>query len=236
MKNKLGDRQMKESEKSLKEIIEEFRQTWRSQKKKDILSLGNKFSDEKDIYREACKKAYSPSVLRALKFKDASIADREKLKENSLNYLADRLNVLFNHTPNLNFQIFETWEQETINYIVKIYKDVGVTDYKYGNGQKLVNMAIKYVLSSNFVDYNHPVFKYCHIPIDGIIQKIAKKKLKIDFLDQDREPKKSYSPWSKNNNRAHFLDYQYRLRKAVLKEGYYSPLIWEIKNWEPQSD
>lgn len=109
----------------------------------------------------------------------------------------------------------------------------GNSGYTYGNGQKLVNMAIKYVLSSDIIQYDHPVFKYCHIPVDGIIQAVAKKKLNVGFLHQDGKEPKEYSSWSKNNSRNDFLDYQERMRKAVQEKNYYSPLIWEIQNWKP---
>lgn len=151
----------------------------------------------------------------------------------SFNYLNNQLNKLFHHTPNLNFSRFDTWEQETVNHIVKIYKNGGVGDYTYGNGQKLVNMAIKFVLSSDLIDYNHDVFKYCHIPVDGIIQKIAKERLGVDLLHWNGEEKDFYSSWSKNDYRADFLDYQERIRKAIQEKGDYSPLIWEIENWKP---
>lgn len=134
---------------------------------------------------------------------------------------------------NLGFSNFDKWEEEVVNYIVSMYKNANVADYTYGNGQKLVNMAIKYILSSNCIEYDHPVFKYCHIPVDGIIQNIANKNLKVDLLYQNGKKVKYYSSWSKNDCRADFLDYQKRIRYAVQKEKCYSPLIWEIKNWEP---
>lgn len=216
-------------EKDLQLIITEFRKNWKT-RKGFLLSLGDKYTNIEDVYKEACEKAYAPSILRALKYpSNISDEDRKELRKQSLEYLKNSLNTLFN-IANLDFSTFDNWEEEVVNYIVSMYKNANVTDYTYGNGQKLVNMAIKYVLSPNSVEYTHPVFKYCHIPVDGIIQNIASEKLKVDLLYQNGKKVKYYSSWSKNDCRADFLDYQKRIRCAVQKEKCYSPIIWEIKS------
>ena len=221
---------------NLESIIETFRKNWKTTNGRFLSLSGNPtIKSIDDVYRESCRKAYSPSVLRALKYpRNISNKVKEELKKDSLNYLSICLDELFN-IDDVNFTIFDNWESEVVNYIVNMYKEKGVNDYTYGNGQKLVNMAIKYVLSSDIIQYNHPVFKYCHIPVDGIIQKIAKKNLNVEFLTKNGKELKTYSSWSKNDCRDDFLTYQDRIRNAIQKKDeYYSPLIWEIQNWSPQ--
>lgn len=218
----------------LTQIIENFRKNWTT-KNGHILSLteNQNIKNIDDVYRAACQKAHAPSVLRALTYpQDISSKVRNELKEDVLFYLENRLNKLFKRTD-LDFCSFDNWEKDTVSHIVKMYKDKNIDQYTYGNGQKLVNMAIKFVLSSNLVKYDHPVFKYCHIPVDGIIQKIAKEKLEVELLHQNGAEQKTYSSWSKNDCRNDFLDYQKRIRESTQKQNYYSPLIWEIKNWRP---
>lgn len=93
----------------LKSIIENFRKNWKTTNGRFLSLAGNpSIKNINDVYRESCRKAYAPSVLRALKYpENISNKVKEDLRNNSLDYLASRLNELFN-TDNLSFLYLTT--------------------------------------------------------------------------------------------------------------------------------
>lgn len=105
---------------------------------------------------------------------------------------------------------------------LKEFLENGVEEYTMGNTQKLINVVLKFVMSSNIVDYRHDVFKYCHFPVDDIIQGVIKRKFRINPLR---------TCWSKNDSWEELLNYQTRVREAVLANGYYSQIVWEATRW-----
>ena len=206
--------------KDLDTAIKAFKNGWDSTGGQYVPLL-NKYNIIDEVYYRSGMEAYRAAMKRAIKFDGLRNSVRTRLREQSCSYLAERFKVLFD-LQDLDFDKFTEWAKETATHIRSIYRNAGVNDYTYGNAQKLINVALKFVLSSNIVDYHHDVFKYCHFPVDGIIQNIIRKFFGIRPLT---------TCWSKNDNWDDFVRYQREVREAVLAQGYYSPMIWEATHW-----
>ena len=190
-----------------------------------------KYDNLDDVYFNAGMQAYRAAMKRAIKFDGVPQNVRNELRLESCRYLAERFVVLFALTD-LDFDSYNAWAEETARHIRSIYRNRGVTDYTIGNAQKIINVALKFVMSSDIVDYHHDVFKYCHFPVDGRIQMTIRQQLRVGLLHQNGEDRYGYSSWSSNDNWEDFLDYQIRVREAVLRHGFYSPMVWEATHWE----
>lgn len=198
------------------ELVNAFRMDWKTTSGKK-LSL-NDFNEKLDmnVFRESVKKAYRASTTRALK--NPNKINTKAIKESLIDVIANDLNSLYISNDNYDFSIFES---ELSTKVRNAFKDKGLDDYTYGNAQKWINLSIKYLLSSNYVDPMNPLFKNCFVPIDSIVMKMAKKQLNV----------KEIGAWSKCDDIEKIINYEKEIKKATDALGYYSPLIWEIKNW-----
>lgn len=106
------------------------------------------FLDE--IIAEAIKRAHSPSVKRALNtFGIPTRAPREK----AARYLQTEINKLLKNDE-IDENEFDQWIEKACKQIKQYYHEANITDYTLGNAQKLVNMTIKFVFSSDRINYN----------------------------------------------------------------------------------
>lgn len=207
--------------------INHLRNDWRTTGGKP-LPFGNKYNKLHDVFINAALSAYGPSIQRGgtniTKYYPLQ-KDRAKLAEEIADYLANKFNEIY---PNkcTSFNKFTDWAKEVATHIRNFYHVKGVKGYTYGNAQKLINIAIKYILSSSMIDENDPLFKNCHFPVDSIIQKKMHKGFNIPYLSN-----KNHS-WSRNDNWDDFVKYQKEARKIIQSSGYYSPLICEISMWQ----
>ena len=204
----------------LDSAITVFKNSWGSVGGEYVPFL-NKYNNINDVYFNAGMEAYRAAMKRAIHFYGLPQRERSALREQSCRYLAEAFANLFN-LNNMDFDIFTDWANNTATYIRSIYRNAGVNDYTYGNAQKLINVALKFVMSSNIVNYHHRVFQYCHFPVDGIIQKIIRRRFGARQLN---------TCWSKNDDWDEFVEYQRCVRTEVLNEGYYSPMVWEATHW-----
>ena len=204
----------------LDDSIRSFKSNW-SSIGGEYVPFCDKYDNLDDVYFNAGMEAYRAAMKRAIKFNNTPQCVRSDLRIESCRYLAERFRVLF-AIIGLDYDSYNDWAEETTKHIRSIYRDNGVEDYTIGNAQKLINVALKFVMSSNIVDYRHDVFKYCHFPVDGIIQGVIKRTFRINPLR---------TCWSKNDSWEEFLNYQTRVREAVLANGYYSPIVWEATHW-----
>lgn len=219
--------------KDLDTAIAYFKRNWTSTgPSQQWVPFCDKYRTIDEVYYHAGDEAYRASVKNRWSLFGDRIGQRERenLREASVRYLAQQFSVLF-QKDEMNFDIFSAWAYETATQIRQIYRNGGVDLYNYGHAQKIINVALKFVLSSNLVDYHNEVFRYCHFPVDGRIQAIIKSELGVHLLKQNGVQRYADSSWSKNDNWSDFIDYQTRVREAVLRYGYYSPLIWEATHW-----
>ena len=210
---------------NLTRSINYFRNSWKSNGV--CLSLQGPYKTKQNLYTDACKHAYGPSVkVRLPLFNGLSFSIRVKLRDHSVNYLTNQLIKLFNMST-MNFQKFANWEYKTASYIRELYQKNGVSNYTFGNAQKLINLAIKYILSYQCTPYQHDVFKYGFFPIDRIIQTKLKKQFGVGYLYKSS----TIPSWAKCDNWFEILDYQKRARNEIMKNNFYSPILWEVTNW-----
>ena len=197
--------------KQLKEI-NDWRNNWSSTggRKLSIVGCGT----EEEVISKALDKAHAPMVLRALKTGGISTkAPRVAVRELLINELPKALH------SSLSQVEFDNWNADLCEKIKDIYQNSNIIDYTLGNAQKLLNMTIKYIFSSDIINPDLDLFKHAHIPIDRIIMKAAKKKLGVAPIAK---------AWSVTDDKRELLDYQSRLRDSLSDEF---PLLWEIKNW-----
>ncbi len=218
--------------KELDSSIAYFKAHWASTGGEYVPFL-DRYDDPNVIYFQAGMEAYRAAMRRAIKLQEVTQRTRDQLREQSCRYLATRLATLFAlPQESLNVGSYNDWAEETTMGVRAIYRNAGVNDYTVGNAQKLVNVAMKFVMSSNRFRGDNLVFFYCHFPVDARIQNTIKSQLGVHLLHQNGQPRYGNSSWSKNDNWADFLDYQARVREAVLRFGYYSPMVWEATHWE----
>lgn len=220
--------------KDLEKAVEYFKQNWRTiSDNPQYVSFGDKYNSLRDVYYNAGNEAHRASTNNHQTLYPADMKKnrrRDELRKQSVEYLAKEFESIF--AQRVDYNRFCDWEYEVATHIRKIYRDNGVVLYTYGNAQKIINVGIKYILSSNLVDYHHELFKNCFLPIDRQIQIILKKELSVDYLHVDGIKQRQPPAWSRCDNWGDILDYQNRAREAILKYGYYSPIIWEATHWE----
>lgn len=193
--------------------INEWRRSWKTKTK--YLSIVGCASEDEAI-ELAVKKAHSPSVARALKTNGRSTT---RPRNAAGRFLAAEITAKL-HKETFTVEEYDSWASEVCTEIRRIYREFHIDDYTFGNAQKLFNMAVKYVLSADNIDPALPIFKVAHIPIDGVIMKISKKKLSLRPMP---------TAWSKTDNLEDIISYQRRFRDA-LPDTYF-PLLWECENW-----
>ena len=193
--------------------IKDWRRNWSSTGGRKLSIVG--CSTEEEVISKAIDKAYAPSVLRALKTGGISTkAPRAEVKELLINELPKALHSSMSRVE------FDNWIADLCEKIKGIFHKYKITDYTLGNAQKLLNMTIKYIFSSDIINPDLDFFKVTHIPIDRIIMKAATKKLGVAPLEK---------AWSATDDMTELLDYQLRLRDSLSSNEF--PLLWEIKNW-----
>ena len=217
--------------KELESAITAFKANWRSTGASSLyVAFRDRFDTLEQVYYHAGNEAYRASVKNRWKLFYITKRQINELREQSVRYLAGQFAILF-QMREMSIQIFNNWAYETATRIRQIYHDGGVNLYTYGHAQKIINVAIKFVLSSDLVDYHNEIFRVCQFPVDGRIQDIIKSELGVHLLNQNNVQMFSSSSWSKNDHWEDFLDYQARVREATDRYGYYSPLIWEATHW-----
>lgn len=206
------------------EEIKNWRENWQTKTGKllsihidDLLNLN-------DIIKEAIKRAYAPSVqntaVKQGKYGHKKLQVPRKLCKEQL-FLEFRK--LYDNQK-VSEEIFEKWEKSTADKIREIYKNNGIDLYTYGNAQKWINMTIKYIFSSNYMNHNVDIYEVAYLPIDSIIQQIAYKELGV---------KKLSCAWSKCDDWEEIERYQNDIQKAILTNTKYkSRLWWECNAWK----
>ncbi len=220
--------------KDLDTAVDYFRNNWRTTGNNPVyVSFGDKYDDLQKLYFNAGNEAYRASTknYRRLQPDCLTASQWRELRNSSLKYLAEEFDKLF-QKQSIEYSDFCSWEKEVATNIRKMYHQKGVELYTYGNAQKLINVAIKFILSSTLIDYHHDVFKNGFLPIDRTIQKILRNHLAVDYLHVCGRSTRIIPPWSRCDNWDDIVDYQNRAREAILKYGYYSPIIWESTHWE----
>lgn len=65
---------------------------------------------------------------------------------------------------------YDKWHKKTSDKLIELFKD---QEFTYGQAQKWINMAMKYVSMFNHKAITN-IYEYCHIPIDNYVLSVTK--------------------------------------------------------------
>lgn len=173
----------------------------------------------------AINKAYKDATQR--KAYDFLIDNNRKNVSDSLK--SANAQYLYNKISQYNSKKFKEWHEEVCKNIVRKYEDFGINVFTYGNAQKWLNMALKYLwlldrLPEDIKEEN------LHAPIDSyILQKL--KKLGVQGVTGSGETfyynKKC---WSKIDKYNEYMELQVEIRERARAENK-SVIEWENEAW-----
>ena len=213
----------------MEQIVNIFRVNWHSQGGRGKrVALLNSCRNIDEVFREASVRSCGASTQRALH--NPNKINLNPIKTRCYPLVKDALRDVY-YRDTLTRDEFIEWEYNIATLIRTEFRNAGVDDYTYGNAQKWINLAIKYVLSSNLCDINRPLFKVCFFPLDRIIQIKLHKILSVDYLRQNNGEIHQVASWGNCDNWDYIVEYQNNAKAAITNAGYYSPLFWEIINW-----
>jgi hypothetical protein len=212
--------------------FEKKQDKFKSKKKKD------KFSFCKDDYEYIISgPAYNdmqPRLLPGIGGKDMPDIWKRN-KKGIFEKLADKIESYFN-SPEMphNKEVFDKIHNKMCEEVMDGFIKLGYPNYKYGQAQKLINMAFKYF----YCFYNAPdkekYFWFCHMPIDRYIlawyyRVILDEKKSFDSLP----------PWSKMDeqtiNEIQDNIFKYMSKNPVVKNGKkLTPLEAEFYIWNEE--
>ena len=116
-----------------------------------------------------------------------------------------------------------------------------VSEFTFGNIQKLINMTVKNMYGRYFDDEEkRACFKNCHCPMDDIMMKTVVKEYTLKGKDEQLKKKAKWSAvrWSKlvfkNTNdefsKSHYDDFQKMVRELAAMEGL-TPIEYDFVHW-----
>lgn len=189
---------------------------------KDITDflLNAYFGEVSDIIFTAVSSAYL-DLNRTIEFKKGQDVTEEKkatLRQKCVKTIKDQI---LNLSKNDHFdkEMFDSWHTKICEILYKTYNDSGVP-FHYGQAQKWVNMAMKYlsVIDSSKTAF---CFEFLHVPIDSIV---------IDLACEDFGLARPASRWSRMT-KDEYVSYQAELCSQIKENTGMSPLLWEFRSW-----
>lgn len=198
------------------------RKEWTTRTGNRSLSLGD-FGG--DVFEESFIKAHAPSVLRAVSYNGKYI-EAQKARFEARNYGVQCFKSLYKDCKNsgLSKEVFDNrvyGSDGLLDTIYNIYQKFGISDYSYGNAQKLIHVASKYLLSSNQVDQDNSFFEFIGAPIDRIV---------IIAAQDEGLTLPTNNPWSRYN-RKEVIDFEKKLFEIIKNKYGVAPLFWECCIW-----
>lgn len=171
--------------------------------------------DSKDIYDKCIKRAYLDlnRTIHNLGGIDENIKTKNYIE--LVQFL--RLNLSKFYSKDISSQDdFDKLHKEVCEKLQKLfnelYNNFNNVEFHYGQAQKWINMALKYLfaIGENFVRGISNNYQYYHIPIDNIIReklgKLESSPIKIPIVS-----------WSRLNY-MEYMDYQLKVRKRFVGE------------------
>ena len=151
--------------------------------RKNVLDAAGKWRLENDVVYTAAVKLGYLDMCRTCHGIGAKVSADQR--EESFEKLGGEIKGLLNNSSIDSQEAFDAKHKELCNEYMDLLKNV----IKYGQAQKVVNMAFKYLFCCEDAS-SKPAFKYCHMPLDGLIMNWCKKELKIS-VNSDKDA------WSK---------------------------------------
>ena len=153
--------------------------------RKNVLDAAGKWRLKNDeVYTAAVKLGYL-DMCRTCHGIGAKVSAVQR--EESFKKLGGKIKGLLNDSSIDSQEAFDAKHKELCNEYMDLLKKYQYA-IKYGQAQKVVNMALKYLFCCEDADLD--IFQYCHMPLDGLILNWCKKEFKIS-VNSDKDA------WSK---------------------------------------
>lgn len=154
--------------------------------RKNVLDAAGKWHLGNDeVYTAAVHLGYL-DMCRTCHGIGTKVSDAQR--KESFEKLGGKIKGLLNNSSIDSQEAFDAKHKDLCHYYMKLLSDYQYV-IKYGQAQKVVNMAFKYLFCCEDAS-SKPAFKYCHMPLDGLIMNWCKKEFKIS-VNSDKDA------WSK---------------------------------------
>ena len=159
------------------------------------------FGDYRDPYKAAVKRAYLDFNRTLHKF--GGNTERQETYKQAEQRLITQLQSMLTEEMVSQGQ-YDKWHRECCEQLIESFAAVGKHKMYYGQAQKWINMALKYlfVLDRELTSRNYQFF---HIPIDNIV---------LEKLATMNEPPVLTTAWSRLDSYEEYLKFQARYRSA----------------------
>ena len=153
--------------------------------RKNVLDAAGKWRLENgEVYTAAVHLGYL-DMCRTCHGIGAKVSDAQR--KASFKTLGEEIKGLLSDSSIDSQEAFDAKHKVICNKYMDLLKKYGYA-IKYGQAQKVVNMALKYLFCCEDADLD--IFQYCHMPLDGLILNWCKKEFKIS-VNSDKDA------WSK---------------------------------------
>lgn len=156
-----------------------------------------------------------------------SHASNQPLQQEAPALLESRLSGLLGGSSVESQAAYDAWHEHVIQELRALYSNNGFTSFSVGQGQKWINMALKYavIFGEERISGTSRLFKWLHVPIDNII---------LDEVRALRGPVPT-TAWSRLQKYPEYLAVQTWFRTSVEIQARYpeaAPLAVEFHLWE----
>ena len=157
--------------------------------RKNVLDAAGKWRLKNDeVYTAAVKLGYL-DMCRTCHGIGAKVSAVQR--EESFKKLGGKIKGLLNDSSIDSQEAFDAKHKELCNEYMDLLKKYGYA-IKYGQAQKVVNMAFKYLFCCEDAS-SKPAFKYCHMPLDGLIMNWCKDWCKKEYKISVNSDKDAWS-------------------------------------------
>jgi hypothetical protein len=144
-----------------------------------------------------------------------------EVRQKAANLLKDKLEKLACRNIPATQSLFDIWHQDSCEELCQIYLESGYDRFTVGQGQKWINMALKYIFlfgEARLSGYEL-FYKFAHIPIDNII-----------LESPEFEGLKTFrTRWSRITKYSEYLAFQEAVRRRFVNSA---PLAVEFRIWQ----
>lgn len=165
--------------------------------RKNVLNAAGKWHLENDeVYTAAVHLGYL-DMCRTCHGIGTNVSDNQR--KASFKTLGGEIKGLLDDSSINSQEAFDAKHKELCKKYMDLLKNERYA-IKYGQAQKVVNMAFKYLFCCEDAS-SKPAFEYCHMPLDGLILNWCKKELKISVnSDKDAWSKLTEEKYTKITN------------------------------------
>lgn len=162
--------------------------------RKNVLeAAGSWCLTNKEVYTAAVKLGYL-DMCRTCHGIGAKVSDAQR--NESFEKLGGKIEGLLSDSSIDSQEAFDAKHKELCDEYMRVLKKYEY-EIKYGQAQKVVNMALKYLFCCEDASSN-PVFQYCHMPLDGLIMNWCKDWCKKEYEISVNSDKDAWSKLSED--------------------------------------